>query len=239
MHAIAAARRDHEQRHAQGRTTGRDEDHPFRARPRGPLADALLAAQRSGIHRAGLFIANLLDEPPAAMPVAPMTPPAAGTGRAAAAAHNGPAYWIKVSAQQDGSLTVTNTRNGFSKTYAPRADAGAPAHHSRYRSLGLRWAQLSHRGRRGAQRRHEILLSDPARAEWTHWDAEAEQVHRVSRDILDNAWQAGHRGRRQAERAAAADDRLQRRLGGGQDLARPALLCRRACPASSRSARSR
>ena len=32
-------------------------------------------------------------------------------------AHNGPAYWIKVSAQTDGSFTVTNARNGFSKTY--------------------------------------------------------------------------------------------------------------------------
>ena len=31
--------------------------------------------------------------------------------------HNGPAYWIKVSAQTDGSFTVTNARNGFSKTY--------------------------------------------------------------------------------------------------------------------------
>jgi hypothetical protein len=27
---------------------------------------------------------------------------------------------IKVAAQQDGSFTVTNTRNGFSKTYRPR-----------------------------------------------------------------------------------------------------------------------
>jgi hypothetical protein len=31
--------------------------------------------------------------------------------------HNGKAYWIKLSAQQDGTFTVTNTRNGFSKTY--------------------------------------------------------------------------------------------------------------------------
>jgi beta-lactamase superfamily II metal-dependent hydrolase len=31
-----------------------------------------------------------------------------------------PAYWIKVSAQADGSFTVTNTRNGFSKTYEAR-----------------------------------------------------------------------------------------------------------------------
>ena len=32
--------------------------------------------------------------------------------------HNsGPAYWIKVSAKADGSFTVTNSRNNFSKTY--------------------------------------------------------------------------------------------------------------------------
>ena len=48
-----------------------------------------------------------------------------GAGRRAtggfggAAAHT-PAYLIKVSAQQDGTFTVTNTRNGFSKTYKPR-----------------------------------------------------------------------------------------------------------------------
>ena len=31
--------------------------------------------------------------------------------------HNGKAYWLKVSAETSGSFTVTNTRNGFSKTY--------------------------------------------------------------------------------------------------------------------------
>jgi hypothetical protein len=31
--------------------------------------------------------------------------------------HQGKADWIKVSAQQDGTFTVTNTRNGFMKTY--------------------------------------------------------------------------------------------------------------------------
>jgi competence protein ComEC len=36
-----------------------------------------------------------------------------------AAAHS-PAYLIQVSAQSDGTFTVTNTRNGFSKTYLPR-----------------------------------------------------------------------------------------------------------------------
>jgi hypothetical protein len=28
--------------------------------------------------------------------------------------------WIKVSAQRDGTFSVTNTRNNFSKTYKPR-----------------------------------------------------------------------------------------------------------------------
>jgi len=40
-------------------------------------------------------------------------------GGGGAAAHS-PAYLIRVSAQQDGTFTVTNTRNGFSKTYRPR-----------------------------------------------------------------------------------------------------------------------
>ena len=65
----------------------------------------------------GMFIANLLDEPSVAMPVAPITPPQPGPGAPPAPRHNGPAYWIKVSAQADGSFTVVNARNGFSKTY--------------------------------------------------------------------------------------------------------------------------
>lgn len=35
-------------------------------------------------------------------------------------AHTGPAFLIKVSAQADGTFTITNTRNGFSRTYRPR-----------------------------------------------------------------------------------------------------------------------
>jgi len=31
-----------------------------------------------------------------------------------------PAYLIQVTAQQDGSFSVTNARNGFTKTYRPR-----------------------------------------------------------------------------------------------------------------------
>src|SRR5437870_6811729 len=66
----------------------------------------------------GMFIANLLDEPSAAMPVAPMSAPPPGPAAPPPPVHDGPAYWIKVSAQADGSFTVTNARNRFSKTYA-------------------------------------------------------------------------------------------------------------------------
>jgi beta-lactamase superfamily II metal-dependent hydrolase len=65
----------------------------------------------------GLFIANLLDQPLAAMPVAPIAAPQPGPDAPPAPVHNGIAYWIKVSAQADGSFTVTNGRNGFAKTY--------------------------------------------------------------------------------------------------------------------------
>jgi competence protein ComEC len=69
----------------------------------------------------GMFIANLLDEPSAVMPVAPMpVPPPGAAGIQPAPTHNGKAYWIKVSAQPDGTFTVTNQRNSFSKTYAAR-----------------------------------------------------------------------------------------------------------------------
>ena len=65
----------------------------------------------------GMFIANSVDDQQPAMPVAPMTPPQQGTQASPAPQHNGTAYWIKVSAQTDGTFTVTNGRNGFSKTY--------------------------------------------------------------------------------------------------------------------------
>ena len=65
----------------------------------------------------GMFIANPVDEQPPALPVAPMPAPAPGPGTAPPPVHNGKAYWLKVSAETDGSFTVTNTRNGFSKTY--------------------------------------------------------------------------------------------------------------------------
>jgi beta-lactamase superfamily II metal-dependent hydrolase len=67
----------------------------------------------------GMFIANLVDEQQASMPVAPIAAPAPGPGAPPPPVHNGTAYWIKLSAKEDGSYTVTNARNGFSKTYAP------------------------------------------------------------------------------------------------------------------------
>jgi beta-lactamase superfamily II metal-dependent hydrolase len=66
----------------------------------------------------GMFIANLLDAPSASMPISPIAAPAPGANAPPAPVHNGKAYWIKVSAKTDGSFTVTNQRNGFSKTYA-------------------------------------------------------------------------------------------------------------------------
>jgi len=59
--------------------------------------------------------------PPAGAGAAPAGAPGGGGGRGGggAAAHT-PAYWIKLSVQPDGTFTVTNSRNGFSKTYAKK-----------------------------------------------------------------------------------------------------------------------
>ena len=69
----------------------------------------------------GMFIANMIDGQQPAMPIAPMPVPQPGPGAPPPPVHNGAAYWIKVSAQQDGSFTVTNWRNGFSKTYGSKS----------------------------------------------------------------------------------------------------------------------
>jgi competence protein ComEC len=65
----------------------------------------------------GMFIANTIDDEPASMPIAPMAAPAPGPGAPPPPQHNGTAYWIKVSAQTNGTFTVTNARNGLTKTY--------------------------------------------------------------------------------------------------------------------------
>jgi len=68
----------------------------------------------------GLFIANLVDDQPGTMPIAPVPLPQPGAGAPPPPVHNGRAYWIKVSAREDGTFTVTNARNGFSKNYQGR-----------------------------------------------------------------------------------------------------------------------
>ena len=68
----------------------------------------------------GMFIANLFDQQQESMALAPMTPPPQGQQAPPAPEHNGKAYYFKISAQKDGVFTVTNTRNGFTKTYKPR-----------------------------------------------------------------------------------------------------------------------
>jgi competence protein ComEC len=68
----------------------------------------------------GVFIANELDNQPASMPIAAADQPPAGTPPPAAPLHNGTAYWFKVTARQDGSFTIVNQRNGFTKNYPPQ-----------------------------------------------------------------------------------------------------------------------
>jgi beta-lactamase superfamily II metal-dependent hydrolase len=65
-------------------------------------------------------IAGVLTQPAAAPPRGAGGPPGPGGPGGPGAAGHSPAYLIKVSAQRDGTFTVTNTRNGFSKTYAAR-----------------------------------------------------------------------------------------------------------------------
>jgi hypothetical protein len=72
----------------------------------------------------GVFIADLFDEPLTAMPVAPMPAPAQGQQAPPPPPHNGAAYDFKVSALPDGTFTVTNTRNGFRKTYKAEGSRG-------------------------------------------------------------------------------------------------------------------
>jgi competence protein ComEC len=74
---------------------------------------------------AGVFIANVDDAETIA---GVLTAPAGqrggrgggGQGGGRGTAAHTPAHYIKISAQENGTFTVTNTRNGFSKTYARR-----------------------------------------------------------------------------------------------------------------------
>ena len=68
----------------------------------------------------GMFIANWPDTPQPFVPVAPVPSSKLQRHATPALLHNGTAHWIKVSAAADGTFTVTNTRNGYSKTYRAR-----------------------------------------------------------------------------------------------------------------------
>ena len=96
--------------------------------PGGPGAAGPAAAAPGAGAPAGPFPPQVAaGGPPAGAPAGPGGPGGpgrqgggrGGPGGGAAAAH-APAHLIKVSAQADGSFTVTNTRNGFSKTYQAR-----------------------------------------------------------------------------------------------------------------------
>ena len=62
-------------------------------------------------------IALLLALALAAALSAAQAPPQTGAQAPPAPQHNGKAHWFKVSALADGTFSVTNSRNGFSKTY--------------------------------------------------------------------------------------------------------------------------
>ena len=70
----------------------------------------------------GMFIANTFDDAQPSMPIAPQPQPAPGSPAPPAPAHNGQAHWIKVTANLDGSFSVTNSRNGFTKQYPKVTD---------------------------------------------------------------------------------------------------------------------
>jgi len=67
----------------------------------------------------GAFIANQIDQPDTALPIAAWMPPPQGQQAPPAPVHNGKSYYFKIAAQQDGTFTITNMRNNFSKTYRP------------------------------------------------------------------------------------------------------------------------
>lgn len=68
-------------------------------------------------------IANVLTAPPRqpGAPRPPNAPRPPGMRNFAAASAHKPAYWIKISVEPDGTFTVTNSRNNYSKTYLHRS----------------------------------------------------------------------------------------------------------------------
>jgi beta-lactamase superfamily II metal-dependent hydrolase len=95
---------------------------PPRGGGRGAAPPAAMATPPTAPPAAAAPAPAAATAPAAAQPGTPAAtaPVPQGRGRGGAAAHP-PAYWIKISAQPDGTFTVANSRNGFSKTYATRA----------------------------------------------------------------------------------------------------------------------
>jgi hypothetical protein len=125
VHAIRPRVGIMNERHAQGWRAGNDEDGVRVPGLRGFVADPLLAAERPGVHgawrvhrkwsrSAGRGHADRHLDSAAARPAGPTR---AGAQREV--------ELFQVTAQEDGTFTVTNTRNNFSKTY--RAGTGANA----------------------------------------------------------------------------------------------------------------
>ena len=72
----------------------------------------------------GAFIANQIDQPgDGDADWRPGRRRCRVSRRRPAPVHNGKSNYFKIVAQQDGTFTVTNMRNNFSKTYRPRANA--------------------------------------------------------------------------------------------------------------------
>lgn len=91
---------------------------PAGASPAGPPPAGAPAAPAAGAPAAPPANSQAQGGPPAGRGPGGGGGFGGGFGGGRGGGHTGPAYWIKVSAQQDGTFTVTNTRNNFSKTYA-------------------------------------------------------------------------------------------------------------------------
>jgi len=74
----------------------------------------------AGAPAASAPVANASQAPASGAPGSAGAPGGGGGGGGTAAAAHTPAYWIKMSVQPDGSFTVTNSRNGFTKSYPKR-----------------------------------------------------------------------------------------------------------------------
>ena len=69
---------------------------------------------------AGVFIANIDDMPTIAGILNPPVPADGGASGVRGNQAHTPAHWMKISALPNGTFTVMNSRNGFSKTYLKR-----------------------------------------------------------------------------------------------------------------------